>query len=65
MKEKEKNKRKKRRKRNKSEKRRKRRGGATQNLFLKIVCTGVLSSFSRVQLFVTCSPLGSSVHGIL
>ena len=62
---KEKNKRKKRRKRNKSGKRRKRSGGNyTKFISKNCLHTCVLSSFSRVQLFVTCSPLGSSVNGI-
>ena len=62
---KEKNKRKKRRKRNKSGKRRKRSGGNyTKFISKNCLHTCVQSSFSRVQLFVTCSPLGSSVHGI-
>ena len=62
---KEKNKRKKRRKRNKSGKRRKRSGGNyTKFISKNCLHTCVLSSFSHVQLFVTFSPIGSSVHGI-
>ena len=34
-------------------------------VFLSVLCACVLSCFSCVQLFVACSPPGSSVHGIL